>query len=226
MMRVIVQFFGPAADVTGVTDREYELPDAATLAELLRQLHTDYPPFARAGAAIRYAVNCEYATLAHPLGDGDEVAVIPPVSGGSNVLVEIVDEPIELALLVRAVQTPQAGAVVTFEGVVRAEGAADNPLVALEYQAHGAMALRRMRDIRERAIEAYPVCAVALVHRVGRLEVGATSVAIAVSAPHRAAAFEACRFVIDALKADVPIWKREIYADGQSAWVDPTTGKE
>jgi len=111
---------------------------------------------------------------------------------------------------------------VTFEGIVRAEGPAENPLAALEYSAYHSMALRLMNQIRAEALDRFEIEEAAMAHRTGRMSVGETSVVIAVSAPHRADAFEACRWIIDAVKIDVPIWKKEIWSRGESKWVDPT----
>lgn len=137
-------------------------------------------------------------------------------------MVELTRERIDPAELMRRIKTVDAGAVAVFCGDVRRDGPEENPLVALDYSAHEEMALEQMRRIRERAMAEFAVCDVALAHRLGRLSLGETSVVVAVAAAHRDAAFEACRFVIDTVKKDVPIWKKEIRADGESAWVDPS----
>lgn len=136
--------------------------------------------------------------------------------------VELTRSPIDVAGLIARMQDSACGGVVTFEGRVRAEGTADNPLVALEYSAYEEMALRQMQRLREEARRRFAVRRVAIVHRLGRMEVGEVSVVIVVAAPHRADAFEACRWTIDELKRDVPIWKKEIWAGGGTTWVDPT----
>jgi molybdopterin synthase catalytic subunit len=136
--------------------------------------------------------------------------------------VELTRSAIDVTALIARVQDPACGGVVTFEGRVRAEGTADNPLVALEYSAYEDMALRQMRRLRDETLRRFAVRRVAIVHRLGRMEVGEVSVVIVVAAPHRADAFEACRWTIDELKRDVPIWKKEIWTRGETTWVDPT----
>ncbi len=220
IVNVTVRVFGPAVDVVGHEMLEYGLAPPATLGGLAELLYARYPKLARASASIRFAVNGDYADLPTGLRDGDEIAIIPPVAGGAP-LVELTREPIVLTRLIEHVADDACGGVVTFEGVVRAEGSADNPLAALEYSAHESMAIDQLHRIRERAIERFSVHDVVIVHRLGRLEIGEASVAIVVSAPHRADAFDACRWVIDVLKRDVPIWKKEFWQKGETTWVHP-----
>lgn len=137
-------------------------------------------------------------------------------------MVELTREAIDSSRLADWVRRPDAGGVVLFGGDVRREGSGDNALAALEYSAHEEMALEQMGRLRERALAEFDVCEVGIIHRVGRVEIGERSVAVAISAPHREAAFSACRFVIDTLKRDVPIWKKEVWAGGRTAWADPT----
>jgi molybdopterin synthase catalytic subunit len=136
-------------------------------------------------------------------------------------IVRLTRETIDLLDLVGRVRSPEAGAICTFQGPVRAERP-ENPLLALEYSAYEEMALREMEKVRSEAMRRFPVTEVAIVHRLGRLEIGEVSVAIVVSAPHREAAFAACRYAIDELKQSVPIWKKEIWTTGETTWVDPT----
>lgn len=167
---------------------------------------------------VRVAVNQEFATPGARVKDGDEVALIPPVSGGSGQgPFRLSDRPIRAETVEVAVASPEAGAVVTFVGTVRAR-TGDHQVVALEYEAYEGMAERFLRKIGAEVVEKWPGARVAIEHRVGRLEVGEVSVTIAVACPHRAAAFEACRHAIERLKVDVPIWKKEVRTDG-SVWV-------
>ncbi len=226
MTTVTVKFFGPARDATGVASAEYQLVEPATLGTLREMILAQYDGLAAGASSLRFAVNQDYIETDVALSDGDEVAVIPPVAGGSpssdDGTVAIVERPIELAPLVEQVAAHEAGAVCTFTGTVRAEGDASHKLIALEYSAYGEMALRQLGEIRATALERFDVTQIVVVHRVGRLELGETSVAVAVSAPHRGASFDACRFVMETLKTTVPIWKKEHFSDGQNAWVDPT----
>jgi molybdopterin synthase catalytic subunit len=174
------------------------------------------------------AVNHEYAGPEHVLGDGDEVAILPPVSGGApsvsdkpDDLVQIVKEPIDGQMaerIVSAVKSGGDGAVCVFDGIVR-DNTRGRATLHLDYEAYEEMALKQMRALREDSITRFGVHEIAIVHRLGRLFVGETSVLIAVSSAHRSAAFDACRYVIDTLKKTVPIWKREQFADG-AVWGD------
>jgi molybdopterin synthase catalytic subunit len=168
------------------------------------------------GAAV--AVNQEYAALDRVLCDGDEVAILPPVSGGAGDLVQLVREPIRTEKIVSKIKSGGDGAVCVFDGIVR-DNSRGRETLHLDYEAYEAMALQQMRGLREEAMARFGVREVAMVHRLGRLYVGETSVLIAVASAHRAAAFEACRWMIDTLKKTVPIWKREQFADG-AVWAD------
>lgn len=226
MTTVTVRFFGPARDATGVASAEYQLVDPATLGTLREMIFAQYAGLAAGATALRFAVNLDYADTDVALSDGDEVAVIPPVAGGSpnsdDGTVAIVEAAIDLTQCVEQAAAHEAGAVCTFIGTVRAEGEGSHKLIALEYSAYGEMALRKLGEIRATALARFDVTQIVVVHRVGRLALGETSVAVVVSAPHRGASFDACRFVMETLKATVPIWKKEHFSDGQSAWVDPT----
>jgi molybdopterin synthase catalytic subunit len=167
---------------------------------------------------VRVAVNERFATKEDRITEGDDVALIPPVSGGSGQgPFDIRRDPIRVDEVVARVESPGAGAVVAFAGTVRASTDGCE-VVALEYEAYESMAIRFLRQIGDEITRMWPEARVAILHRIGRLEVGETSVAIATSSPHRADAFEACRHAIERLKKDVPIWKKEIRRDG-SVWV-------
>src|SRR6185503_9063964 len=156
---------------------------------------------------LLYAVNKRYAELATALTDGDEVAVIPPVSGGDF---RVTADPISLDAVVREVQRDEAGAVASFLGTVR-NRSRDRDVLYLEYEAYEGMAEEMMAELARELSERHDLLAVAIHHRVGRVEIGEPSVAIAVSSPHRAAALTACQEAIDTLKHTVPLWKKEVY---------------
>jgi molybdopterin synthase catalytic subunit/molybdopterin converting factor small subunit len=223
-MRVRLLSFGALKAALPQDGAWFELAgekDAQRVADLIRALVKDgtFSDVAMRTAAV--AVNHEYAGPDHLLSDGDEVAILPPVSGGAEVLVQIVREPIDSQMaerIVSAVKCGGDGAVCVFDGIVR-DNTRGRATLHLDYEAYEEMALKQMRTLREDAIARFGVRDVAIVHRLGRLFVGETSVFIAVSSAHRGAAFDACRYVIDTLKKTVPIWKREQFADG-AVWAD------
>jgi molybdopterin synthase catalytic subunit/molybdopterin converting factor small subunit len=165
-------------------------------------------------AGLLYAVNREYADRDRELAEGDEVALIPPVSGGSFVLSE---GPLSLEAVVDEVRSSHAGAIATFVGTTRVESRG-RTVVHLEYEAYEGMAEQAMSEIAEGLNEKYDVCEIAIHHRTGRVEIGEASVVIAVSAPHRQDALAACKEAIDTLKERVPLWKKEFYEGGEE-WV-------
>ena len=226
MAAVQVMYFGPAQDAAGVATEQMEIAPNSSLGQLAEAIFARHPRLASGRAALRFAVNGELAPPECALHDGDEVAAIPPVSGGEDERdwVALVDSPIDPARVWQVVSgDPALGGVVTFAGSTRAERRPDQgQLVRLEYQAYDSMALAEMRRLAAEARRRWPVGRLALVHRTGAVELGDASVMIAVACPHRAAAFEACRWLIDTLKVVVPIWKREIWENGESTWVDPT----
>lgn len=136
--------------------------------------------------------------------------------------VELTHDPIDPQTLSSEMHSHDAGAVVTFAGMVRAEESDGKTLTALDYEAYKEMALEQMQTIRKRAGEKFEILDAAIVHRLGKLNLGETSIAVVVVSPHRAAAFDACRWILDTVKTDVPIWKKDIWADGTSSWVTPT----
>ena len=224
MTNISVIYLGPARDWAGVECDTLAI-DAPRLDCLIERVMQERPGLAARRAALRFAVNEELVTGPVALADGDEVAIIPPVSGGTDEpLVRLVDTPIDVEVVRRHVDADgQAGAAATFEGLTRSETHAEHGrLIRLEYEAYGGMALKQLRRLADDATEKWGVVRVAIVHRTGPVELGETSVMIAVACPHRAEAFEACRWLIDSLKKDVTIWKREIWESGASSWVDPT----
>jgi MoaE-MoaD fusion protein len=196
---------------------ELELPPGTTLEAAWRELERLHPEIASLRPVVKLAVNEEFAALDRVLADGDVIAIIPPVAGGSGGLFRVTDEALSLDEVVRAVTTEEHGGVVTFTGVVRRHSRGKR-IVRLEYEAYRPMAERKLAEIGAQLQAEMPGVRVAIVHRVGVLAVGDAAVVIATSAPHRAAAFDACRAAIDRLKESVPIWKKEIAEDGEE-WI-------
>ncbi len=194
-----------------------ELPEGARTGDLRRQLAETHPVFDDFGDRLAVSVNFEIATLDAPLADGDEVAFLPPVSGGAG-RCTLSETPLEVAEVVARVSGPGMGGIVTFEGAVR-DNARGREIRHLEYEAYPEMAEREMEKIASEAARRWPGVALAIAHRTGHLEIGEVAVAIAAAAPHRGEAFAACRFAIDTLKQTVPIWKKEFATDGDH-WVD------
>jgi molybdopterin synthase catalytic subunit/molybdopterin converting factor small subunit len=203
---VTVRLFAGLRERAGWAQREV---DAATVGDVWRALDLGDEP-----AGLLYAVNKEYATPDHALTDGDEVAVIPPVSGGAFLLS---DEALSLDRVVDEVRDEQAGAIATFTGTTRIQSRG-RTVTHLDYEAYEGMAERVMAEIAEALHARYELSAVAIHHRVGRVGIGETSVVIAVSAPHRQDALAACKDAIDELKERVPLWKKEVYEGGEE-WI-------
>ena len=227
-MHVKVIPFGMLKDWLGCPAVDLELEEGATVADLLKTLvngeGAGRPEQNLAGIAV--GVNAEYATAARVLREGDEVALLPPVSGGKDgpdlsfiaapgiqTAVGLYRSPIEAAEIVQAIKRAEDGAVVVFDGIVR-NNSRGRQTLCLDYEAYEEMADRQMRELAAEACNRFGVRQVVLVHRLGRLEIGETSVLIVVASAHRAQAFDACRWLIDTLKQTVPIWKKEIFADG------------
>lgn len=217
-MRIRLLSFGPLKAALPPEGVWFELAGERRVADLVRALidQGTFTDTAMRSAAV--AVNQEYAAPDHLLSEGDEVAILPPVSGGVDDLVQIVREPIQTETIVNAIKAGSDGAVCVFDGIVR-DNTRGRATLHLDYEAYEEMALRQMHMLREEAIARFGVREVAIVHRLGRLFVGETSVLIAVASAHRGAAFDACRYVIDTLKKTVPIWKREQFVDG-AVWAD------
>jgi molybdopterin synthase catalytic subunit len=220
-MNVRVVLFAKPRELVGRPQVELALDEGATPADAWGQLSNRYDlgPLPR---SFRCAVNSEYAGWNDPLKDGDELAVIPPVSGGAigerRGLVAIREDSLDAAAIASRLRSNLDGALVTFDGIVRSK-ARGKEVRALVYEAYGSMAQRQMEQLAEQAMRRWPLSDVAIVHRVGTLRVGETSVVISVAAGHRGEAFDACEWLIDELKRTVPIWKKEIYTEGE-AWID------
>lgn len=213
---VTVRYFAAAREKAQKTSERVTLPDGATVATLLAHLFEKTPALAGLASHLRVAVDQEFAPPETPLPDGVEVALIPPVAGGSGVF-RVVDRPLVLSEVVDAVSGPGQGGVVTFSGAIRAVSKG-KAVSHLEYEAFPPMAEKQMARIADEATQRWPGVRLAIVHRVGRLEPGELAVVIAASAPHRKEAFLACEHAIDRLKQDVPIWKKETTSDG-AVWV-------
>lgn len=199
------------------------LTAGASVSDLLADLCREGVTDASSLSSAAIAVNQQYSARTRTLSDGDEVAILPPVSGGlatesSAALVALVRDPIDAVQIERAIKSGVDGAVCVFDGIVRNHSRGRETLY-LDYEAYEQMALRQMHLLRTEAIEHFGVRDVAIVHRLGRLVVGETSIFIAVASAHRGAAFDACRWIIDTLKTTVPIWKKEQFVDG-AAWAD------
>jgi molybdopterin synthase catalytic subunit len=222
-MHVRVLFFGRLKDIIGRAEDATDLPEGSRVEDVFARYGASFPALNGLRPSLAASVNQELTEWARPLRAGDEVAFLPPVSGGavaaaSRDWIEIVRNPILVQRILDHVKGPEEGAVVVFDGIVRNHTAGRRTLY-LDYEAYEPMAYEKLQQLIAALRERYPVSGVAIVHRLGRLEIGESSVLIAVSAPHRAVAFDACRFAIDTLKRSVPIWKKEYFADG-AVWAD------
>jgi len=224
LMQIRVLFFGVLKELVGRSSETIELPEGARVEAVLRHYSPQAPRFEAMLPSLALSVNQEYSTADSVLRPGDEVALLPPVSGGApepgtaQDEVRIVREPIAAQAVVERLKMPEDGAAVIFDGVVRNHTRGRRTLY-LDYEAYEAMALKKMQGLAEQARSRFGVRRVAVVHRLGRLEIGETSVLIVVAAAHRGPAFEACRWIIDTLKQTVPIWKKEYFEDG-AVWAD------
>jgi molybdopterin converting factor subunit 1 len=218
-MKVSVLFFGITHDLTGCARDEMVLPEGERLEGLQGIYERRFPRLLSVKGSLLVAVNQEIASPSTPLRDGDEVAFMPPVSGGAGRdFYRITRFPISTSSLADELQAPEDGAVVIFEGIVRNHSRGRSTLY-LEYEAYEAMAIHKMEELGCEARRKFAIDGVGIVHRLGRMEIGETSVAIIVTAEHRRAAFEACQYAIDRLKQVVPIWKKEFFTDG-AVWAE------
>jgi molybdopterin converting factor subunit 1 len=233
-MKVHIRLFAGLHDLLGERNVTLELSEGATVADLRDQLSRQYPVITPYLPTLVCAVDEEYVTPDHALREGDDVALIPPVSGGSDSQgtrnkgqgTRSEDEPyflvtrerLEAQKLAELVRQDESGAVVLFSGVARnhSEG---RRVLALEYDAYPEMAARKLREVAEEVRGRWPISGIAIHHRMGRLEIGEASLLVAVSSAHRREAFEACQYAVDRVKQTVPIWKKEIWEDGEGAWV-------
>lgn len=232
MIRVNVRFFAGHRDIVGKTELALELEPGATVGTLWEQLVRDYPRLRGYSGRLLYAVNQQFSELSTELQDGDEVAYIPPVSGGADAGQTpggtyvaaphfapflITEVPLDPASLARWVQTPGDGAVVVFAGVVR-DNFKGRATAYLTYEAYAEMAVPVLSQLADEARSRWPIGRVAVHHRIGRMEIGDTAVLVVVAAPHRHEAFAAAEFIMDRIKEVAPIWKHEHWVDGTSEW--------
>jgi molybdopterin converting factor subunit 1 len=235
-MQIRVLFFGILKELAGKSKDTLELPDGASVRDVLEHYSSHMPKIRESLTSLAVAVNKEYAGAETLLKENDEVALLPPVSGGSasredanaptelaanhlqDTTVSIIRDPIDTAAMLARLKRGEDGAAVVFEGVVRNQTRGRRTLY-LDYEAYEDMALRQLQSLREQALKQFQVRDIVLVHRLGRLKIGETSVLIVVASAHRAAAFDACRWLIDTLKRTVPIWKKEYFEDG-AVWAD------
>jgi molybdopterin synthase catalytic subunit len=209
-VRIRVRLFAALRERAGTAEREIELSEGACAADVWAAL----PELGEAPEGLLYARNRAYVDPQEPLADGDELALIPPVSGGTF---RLTTDAVDLASVVAAVADERAGAIATFLGTTRVHSRG-RTVTHLEYEAYEGMAEQEMERIADELKRRYDLCKIAITHRLGRVEIGETSVAIAVSAPHRADALAACKDAIDTLKETVPLWKKEVYEGGEE-WI-------
>lgn len=220
-MRVRVLVFGVLKDLIPETSAALELPDGGRVRDLLDHYGKSMAIPADLWRSMAIAVNREYVSADSVLQDGDEVALLPPVSGGTpdcTPQVSIVRQRIDAHTTVMNLERPEDGALVVFDGMVR-NNTRGRRTMYLIYVSYEEMALEQMRALAAKAVADFAIRDVAIVHRLGRIEVGESSVLIAVASAHRAAAFDACRWLIDTLKKTIPIWKKEFFEDG-AVWAD------
>ena len=220
-MRVRVHLFARYREAAGQEQVDLDLPEGGTVETAWSAVVSRHPQLEQYRPFTLFAVGHDYVEADHRLKAGDELLLFPPVSGGSGPgpdLFEVVERPLSPDDIAARVDDPGAGGAVIFSGVVRNE-TGGRPVKFLEYEAHAPMAEAKMREIGAAIRARWPgVRRVAMLHRIGRLEIGESSVLIAVCAAHRAEAFEACRYAIDTLKRTVPVWKKEHFEDGE-VWV-------
>ncbi len=223
---VRILFFGAARDAVGHSEVEVVLRGTQTAGSAFAEVLERFPALKRFGRSLLFAVNQEYADPNREVNDGDELAVFPPVSGGSTTkpagishdFFELTTDVIDVGSVARRIVLPECGATVTLDGYAR-EWTRGRRTLHLIYEAYAPMALSELERLGREAHERFEIAYIGIVHRTGRLEMGETSVVISVGAPHRRAAFEACEWAIRELKRTVPIWKKEIFDDGEG-WVE------
>lgn len=216
-MRLTVLYFAAAREAAGLAEEALELPPGADLSALAARVAALHPALGPLLPRVRFALDGAFAPPSAPLRDDAEVALIPPVAGGAGPGYRVGPEPVSIEEATAEVAGPDAGGVVTFLGVVR-DASHGRDVLRLEYEAYVPMAVRQLAAIGAECAARWPGARVAIHHRTGTLAIGEAAVAIAAAAPHRDEAFAACRHAIERLKEDVPIWKKEHFADG-SVWV-------
>jgi molybdopterin converting factor subunit 1 len=228
-VHVKLLFFATLKDIIGAREIQLDLPKGATVNDVWERLESNYPRLKPYRSIVLTSVNEEYVDRAALVSDGDEVALFPPVSGGSTSpdaeiaelpreVYRITREAIDARSLATLMLRGEAGAICIFEGVVR-NNSKGKTTRYLEYEAYENMALKKMEEIGEFVRGAWEIDAIAIVHRLGHMDIGETSVAIIVTSAHRRASFDACEYAIDRLKKIVPIWKKEFFEDGE-VWIE------
>jgi MoaE-MoaD fusion protein len=228
-MQVRVLFFATLKDIVGARQMQLDVPAGATVADVLTHLEGSFPRIKDYRRVVLTAVNEEYVDQSTRVEEGDEVAVFPPVSGGDvgsdlftvsrpSELYQITRDPIDTQTISRQMLRPEHGAICIFEGVVRNNSKGKRTL-HLVYEAYESMALKKLEEIGIFVRQAWDIGCVAIIHRLGHLDIGETSVAVIVTSAHRRAAFDACHYAIDKLKKVVPIWKKEFLEDGE-VWIE------
>lgn len=228
-MHVRLLFFATLKDIVGARQMEIELAPGATVGDVLSHLENSYPRMRDYRPVVLTAVNEEYVNHRVQVQDGDEVAIFPPVSGGDvgsdtlligrpGELYQITRDPIDAQKISREMLRAEDGAICIFDGVVRNNSKGKRTL-HLVYEAYDTMALRKLEEIGMFVRQAWDIGCIAMIHRLGRLDIGETSVAVVVTSAHRRAAFDACHYAIDKLKKVVPIWKKEFFEDGE-LWIE------
>jgi molybdopterin synthase catalytic subunit len=220
-VRIKVLLFGQAREWAGTSTLQLEVESPARVDTAFARLKSLHPRLGEMERSLLFAVNEQYVERSHALAEGDELAVLPPVSGGEvevGDVFEITREPIDVAGLKARLLEGDSGAVITFEGVARNNTKGRRTLY-LEYECYPQMALRTMGQIGREVRERWPINRIGIIHRLGRIEITETSVVILVTSAHRRIAFEACQYAIDRLKKIVPIWKKEYFEDG-AVWVE------
>jgi len=228
-MNVRLLFFASLKDIVGARELRFDLPTDATVGDLLSKLEVSYPRLKDYRQVVLTAINEEYVAKTARIADGDEVAIFPPVSGGEvetaagiisreGEYYQITREPIDAQVISRRMLRNADGAICVFEGVVRDHSKGKRTLY-LEYEGYESMALKKLEEIGIFVRQAWEIGTIAIVHRLGHMDIGETSVAVIVTSSHRRAAFDACHYAIDKLKKVVPIWKKEFFEDGE-VWVE------
>lgn len=216
-MQIRVLFFGILKDLAGRSAEVLTLPDSATVNDVLEHYRQEISRMKSVLPSIAISINQEYSGPDAVLKSGDEIALLPPVSGGAP-RCKITREAIDTNAVLAALKQPEDGATLVFEGIVRNHSRGRRTLF-LEYEAYEEMAFKELESLASQALAQFQVREVSIVHRLGRIEIGEISVLIIVASAHRAATFEACRWLIDTLKLTVPIWKKEHFEDG-AVWAD------
>lgn len=220
-IKITSLLFGQAREIVGAQSLELEISEPATVETAFAALKSRYPKLGEMERSLLFAVNEEYADRSRTIEDGDHLAILPPVSGGSpedRDVFELTHEPIDITNMRARLLEGDSGAVVVFDGVAR-DNTKGRRTLYLEYEGYTAMALKTLEQIGREVHERWPINRVGIVHRLGRIDITESSVVIVITSAHRKVAFEACQYAIDRLKKIVPIWKKEYFEDG-AVWVE------